>query len=759
MATVSFINFLKQAGGSPQDVKVVSSQGKSVATQSPIPAPVAQHGMSLDHNPLQNLLQNTYEAEKGAVQQIGSGFSQMSKAVTEPSPLGGMYNLASGAGQAVGGSINALLSPASGVIKSIGDIPVPKSLTSDGQGGTIGGNIMKNGINPIADAISNWKPLQTLTQKYPGVEQDLGNAITILTTLFAGKEQPKEATVSPVKDITPQPPPPPDGGVPPQGSFVKGVADTAVSKVKSTLENAPESIMQRVARISKGKQAKFEVMSGGDSVGKFLSDRGIFGNIDQVTTKLYERFQTSMNTGDIALEKLTGTFSPEPVKTALTDLVAREQRVSSPGAESPNLQIAQDLLNKFDNKGLTMKEINQAKRLYERNVKVDYLKSSSQNPEAVVKATNLDSAIREWQVKQAETLGLKNLPEIRKETQLSKQLLNDIGQEYAGAAGNNAMSLTDWIMLSGGDPTAIGGFLVKKALSSKFVQGKIAEFFNRGNPVKGQVQADLGISQIKQLPAPENNPISGRGNNNVVITPDKIDLPSSVKNTNLGTDGNGNIVVSQTTTINPKTGDIYVRDLKTGKSKVIPYSEISSSMPQSLQLPERVTPVSSPNPTTDSTNSQVKGTTVSAKEKQTLSDTTAPIQKIQSNKLPSNGEIKKQIAFRESGVSKTPYAAVNKNKNGTTDYGKYQVNSTKLKENAKTFLGKDVTPKEFLASPALQEKYMDATIQHLKDLGVTKLDTMLVLHHLGYSDISTKAINALKKTPEAIKYLKNTPNG
>ena len=271
-----------------------------------------------------------------------------------------------------------------------------------------------------------------------------------------------------------------------------------IPKAGQVVDQAPAKIMQRVARISKGKQANFEKMAG-ESVGTYLTKRNIFGNVDEISQKLFNRFEQSKSEADNALAKLTGTFEPTPVKTALEELLAREKRISSVGAESPNLARTQELLNKIDTQGLTMKEINEAKRLYERNVKLDFVKLT--NPEGVARANNLDNAIRSWQIKQAETLGLKNLPAINKETRLAKQLLDDLGKEYSGSAGNNAMTLTDWIMLSGGNPTAVSGFLVKKTFSSKKVQSALAKYLNKGKPVMGNVKADIGTSQVKQLPA------------------------------------------------------------------------------------------------------------------------------------------------------------------------------------------------------------------------------------------------------------------
>lgn len=116
------------------------------------------------------------------------------------------------------------------------------------------------------------------------------------------------------------------------------------------------------------------------------------------------------------------------------------------------------------------------KRLYEREVKLGYNKML--NPDKVQTSTNIDNALREWQVTKAEELGFTNLKELNKQTQISRNLINSLGDEVVGKTGLNNVSLTDWIMLSGGDPTAIGGFLTKKFFGSKGVQAKIAEMLS-----------------------------------------------------------------------------------------------------------------------------------------------------------------------------------------------------------------------------------------------------------------------------------------
>ncbi len=272
------------------------------------------------------------------------------------------------------------------------------------------------------------------------------------------------------------------------------VSKTAVGASKTAIKAlTPESksIMQRVARISKGKQASFEQLAG-ENIGSYLDKRGIYGNIENISSKLYNRFETSKGVADDALSLIKGNYKSKPVETAIKELLQRETRISSPGALSKDFKRVRELFNKYNKEGLTMPEVNQVKRLYERNVKLDFIKQNL--PEKIARANTIDSALRNWQFTQAEKAGFKNLPQINKETQLAKRLLDDLGKEYAGVAGNNAITLTDWIVLSGGDPTAIGLFLTKKGLSSRTIQSKIAQIFSKSEKI-GLPKAEFGMPQ------------------------------------------------------------------------------------------------------------------------------------------------------------------------------------------------------------------------------------------------------------------------
>lgn len=289
-------------------------------------------------------------------------------------------------------------------------------------------------------------------------------------------------------------------------SVKKGYNYTAgkINQVKGTFPDGgggseSANIMNRVARLKPTDATRFEDMSG-MTHGEYLKQTGNFGPPDKIIANESTKFVKSKNSVDLELSKLPGVYQDGAITDALTGLYERAVKTSGDNTPSPYLKQVQDWMAKNKQGGLTMDEINGVKRLYEREVKLGYNKLN--NPDGVAQATNIDNALREWQVKKAETLGFKNIGELNKQTQLSKFLINKLGDQLVGKNGLNGISLTDWIVLSGGSPEAITGFLTKKFFSSATVQSKIAELLNRGNPVKGQITPDVGQSKVLQLPAP-----------------------------------------------------------------------------------------------------------------------------------------------------------------------------------------------------------------------------------------------------------------
>lgn len=274
----------------------------------------------------------------------------------------------------------------------------------------------------------------------------------------------------------------------------KQVAKDAVSKIAPTSEN----IMNRVARLKPSDATKFEKIAG-ESHGKYLERTGNFGTPDEIVSKEAQKFAQSVNEVDTAMEKLPGKYQTPELTDVLNTLVEKEKSV-----KSPDLDRVIELQNKEKAGGLDMKDINEVKRLFERKVKLGYSKLI--NPEKVELATNMDNALRKWQFKKADELGFENLGELNKQTQMSKFIIDKLGDQIVGKSGLNGMSLTDWIMLSGGDPTSIGGLITKKFFSDPGIQAKIAKMLTKEIPERFK-KARVGETKFKRLEAPKGSTI------------------------------------------------------------------------------------------------------------------------------------------------------------------------------------------------------------------------------------------------------------
>lgn len=273
------------------------------------------------------------------------------------------------------------------------------------------------------------------------------------------------------------------------GGVIGGASSTVGAGVRGTTklvtqkgrQEIAENTMGRVARINPTDYNKFKNTTGKDT-GAYLVERGIYGNDEEIVQKLTDDWMRSKDIVDTEFAKMGGTWRHAPVKDALEMLAEREAKVSTPNVKSPDFDRVQSLLRKYNTEGLTMQEVNDVKRLLERNVKLDYLKPNSMNPEKVTQATNVDNDIREWQISTADKMGLQNLKELNKNTQASRMLADSLYKKITGQSGNNAISLGDLVLLSGGDVRNVAMAGARKFFGSKSVQSKFAQAIS---PVKG----------------------------------------------------------------------------------------------------------------------------------------------------------------------------------------------------------------------------------------------------------------------------------
>lgn len=275
-----------------------------------------------------------------------------------------------------------------------------------------------------------------------------------------------------------------------------GLAGAGVAKGLQKVAPKSANIMQRMVKLTNKQETKFKQMTGED-VGEFLSKRDLNLAPEEIVQESTQRFINSYQEADNALAQLPGVYKTDPVKTALDDLVQREIAISTPGTKSANSETINALVKKYDEGGLTMSEINQVKRIYEKEVKLPYMKEN--NSLQVERSGRIDSAIREWQLQKADDLGFKNLRDINKQTQAYKFLADKIADRISGGKTNNALSLTDAVLLAGGDPQAIAMFATRRFFGSAKVQALVARISRDKNLDVEQVKALFG--GVKGLPA------------------------------------------------------------------------------------------------------------------------------------------------------------------------------------------------------------------------------------------------------------------
>lgn len=209
--------------------------------------------------------------------------------------------------------------------------------------------------------------------------------------------------------------------------------------VKNSIKNKAwqwsENILQNQNRMTKKQQETFKQMAWEDQW-KWMNDRWITD-----TEQLVDYFVSSKDKVDTAMWKIKWRFTSDILTKVLEDCVDYASKT-----ENKDLWKLQDLQSKNSNGWLTMSEINDVKRFYERNNKFNYLKEWTAEKSSLV--TNRDTELREWQMKTAEENGLTNLKELNKETQASKYLADHATSWESWIKGNNPISLTDWIVVA-----------------------------------------------------------------------------------------------------------------------------------------------------------------------------------------------------------------------------------------------------------------------------------------------------------------------
>lgn len=106
------------------------------------------------------------------------------------------------------------------------------------------------------------------------------------------------------------------------------------------------------------------------------------------------------------------------------------------------------------------------------------------------------------------------------------------------------------------------------------------------------------------------------------------------------------------------------------------------------------------------------------------------------------GKVAAAIKNNETGGVKDPYSF--RQKSGAGDYanGAYQVRDSELKTYSPRYLGRQVSPQEFLSSPQMQDNYMNVKATSLAGRGLSA-EQIMAAHRGGGSDLTSPALASL----------------
>lgn len=176
-----------------------------------------------------------------------------------------------------------------------------------------------------------------------------------------------------------------------------------------------------------------------------------------------QKFDESIKEADKGFATIEGNFryqggSDDAVKLAMEEMIPKLESRRSADANKISRY-----LKKYNEEGLTMSEINDLKRVYQRTNKFTYEQSQT---DAAHRATSILDDIRGWQFRTAAENGFDNVADINKTTQAYKFIADNLDKKLSRSRANNAVSITDWISLSGGTPANLALFAGKKLLST-----------------------------------------------------------------------------------------------------------------------------------------------------------------------------------------------------------------------------------------------------------------------------------------------------
>jgi len=235
-------------------------------------------------------------------------------------------------------------------------------------------------------------------------------------------------------------------------------------KKKWLAPNKAAEISTKANRFKKGKEEKFIEMTW-ESTGEWATKRWMTKTWKDAVDEATNFFKQSINEANKWFEAIPWKFKitkwPDYILWMFDDL---GKKLSKYSPQNKNIAKLKEL---YKAEWLTQTQINELKRIYAKNFKYTFLDAGGSS---AIKSRDLQNWLREWQFATAQNKWFTNLSEINKTTQGWKFYADNLAENLWWKWPNNAISLTDWIALSWGEPTNVALFFGKKVAQNKAVK-------------------------------------------------------------------------------------------------------------------------------------------------------------------------------------------------------------------------------------------------------------------------------------------------
>lgn len=330
--------------------------------------------------------------------------------------------------------------------------------------GAVGGKVLdvvgKPLFNVAGKAVSKIAPpgVKNAVSKGAGAVQDFAEK----TKLFGGAAAPLSKSIEKGFQSV-------DDGI--------GKATTAVIQPVKGILPKSENLMTKASGLTPSQRSKFKQQFGEDA-GTYLDNTKTYKHGEKLVKDQAEKLVSSMKEADDTLSQIPGVHKNEYVERQISALQRRMEKVQEKGPDTKRIK---ELFDKYQKEGLTHAEINEVKRLYERKVQLKFKREKKSIP--LERATNLATNLRKWQDAEAKKYGFSNLPEINRQTQKAKFMVDNLGRNLDKELEGAALDLGDLILLGGMTPETITLAVARKLWKSPGLKTKAASLFSKSEKV------------------------------------------------------------------------------------------------------------------------------------------------------------------------------------------------------------------------------------------------------------------------------------